>query len=81
MHSTGEWKYELYKKFQNIKCKGWKAQLHKTAFAEIFYEVWKYINDICFGNTLSNTTISFEKINIIMRHLISSFIFYTHKIL
>jgi hypothetical protein len=51
---------------QHSKGRGWKAQLLKSAAAEAIYNIWKYRNDICFGNQIHNTNIEDGIINIIV---------------
>jgi hypothetical protein len=49
------------------KGKGWKARLLKSAAAaEAIYTIWKYRNDVCFGDQVHNTNIEDDIINTIV---------------
>ncbi|MCI25261.1 hypothetical protein A2U01_0046451, partial [Trifolium medium] len=49
-HVPMDWTAELRWITRHSKGKGWKAQLLKSAAAETVYALWKYRNDVCFGN-------------------------------
>ncbi|CAJ2661953.1 unnamed protein product [Trifolium pratense] len=65
-HVPMEWNEELRWITRSSKGKGWKAQLLKSAAAETVYTLWKYRNDVCFGNQVYNTNIDEDIINTIV---------------
>ncbi|XP_045815732.1 uncharacterized protein LOC123909010 [Trifolium pratense] len=65
-HVPMEWSAELKWITKHSKGKGWKAQLVKSAAAETIYALWKYRNDVCFGNKVYNTNIDDDIINTIV---------------
>lgn len=42
---------------QRCKEKGWRVILIKLVVAETIYEIWRYINDIIYGNDVINIKI------------------------
>jgi hypothetical protein len=65
-HSPLEWDEELRWITRSSKGKGWKALLLKCAAAETIYALWKYRNDVCFGNGVNNTKIEDDIVNTIV---------------
>ncbi|CAJ2669420.1 unnamed protein product [Trifolium pratense] len=65
-HVPMAWSGELRWITRQSKGKGWKAQLLKSAAAETIYALWKYRNDVCFGNKVYNTNIDEDIINTIV---------------
>lgn len=49
-HIPKGWKEEFALITCNCQRKCWKVNILKCAFAETIYEVWKYMNNNCFGN-------------------------------
>jgi hypothetical protein len=47
------------------KGNGWKTLLLKSVVVETIYTLWKYRNDVCFGNRVHNTNIEEDIINTI----------------
>jgi hypothetical protein len=65
-HIPLEWDEELRWITRSSKGKGWKALLLKCAAAETIYTLWKYRNDVCFGNGVNNTKIEDDIVNTIV---------------
>lgn len=51
------WDEELNSLIRNTKGKGWRAYLLKLAATEALYGVWKYQNNKSYGNSVDNTKI------------------------
>ncbi|KAK2423649.1 hypothetical protein QL285_034091 [Trifolium repens] len=65
-HVPMEWSAELCWITQQSKGREWKTQLLKSDVAEAVYNIWKYRNDVCFGNQVHNTNIEDDIINTIV---------------
>ncbi|XP_058741022.1 uncharacterized protein LOC131613364 [Vicia villosa] len=65
-HTPQSWDAEILWLSKNTNGKGWRASILKLAAAETIYSVWKYRNDICFGNAVDKAKIVDNIIDIIV---------------
>ncbi|KAI5415060.1 hypothetical protein KIW84_040498 [Lathyrus oleraceus] len=56
-HNPQPWDEELKWLSKSTKDKGWRSSTLKLAATETFNVVWKYSNDICYGNVVDKTKI------------------------
>ncbi|CAL5199297.1 unnamed protein product [Lathyrus oleraceus] len=56
-HNPQLWDEELKWLSKSTKDKGWRSSTLKLAATETFNGVWKYSNDICYGNVVDKTKI------------------------
>ncbi|KAK2421853.1 hypothetical protein QL285_032436 [Trifolium repens] len=65
-HNPVGWRQELDWILQYSKGKGCRAKVLKLAFTESVYEIWRYRNDISFGNNVQNKHIEGDIIDTIV---------------
>lgn len=56
-HQSKEWNEELKWIVQGNKGKGWRSSLLKLVATKVVYGLWKYKNDMVFGNTVDRENI------------------------
>jgi hypothetical protein len=65
-HNPLGWRQELDWIIQRTKGKGGHAKILKLAFTESVYHIWRYRNDISFGNAVQNKHIEGKIIDTIV---------------
>ncbi|CAK8539640.1 unnamed protein product [Lathyrus sativus] len=80
-HTPCDWQEELNWIITQCKGKGWRKCLLRSSIAETIYKVWKYRNNVVFGNTMNTieirdvvifTLANREWVNTRMRHHITN---------